>query len=342
MLAPPSRPEALRSRGTSALKTVACLAVLALAAFGLSPSPAVAQGERMTVTIGTGGVTAVYYPTGRAICRLVNKDRAKHGVHCLVKSTGGSVDNLNRLRAGEIDLGTVQSDWQHHAYHGTSKFEDVGPDKALRSVFALHPEPFTVVARADAGIARFQDLKGKRVNIGNPGSGQRLTMELVMEAFGWTLKDFALALELDSASQAKALCENKVDAIVMTVGHPSSSIKEATTSCGGVIVDISGPVIDGLIESHVYYRRAAIPEGMYPGMTKDARTFGVGATLVASARVPENAIYAITRSVFENFGTFKKTHPALAHLDKRGMFRESLSAPLHPGALRYAREAGLR
>ena len=181
------------------------------------------------VTIGTGGVTGVYYPTGGSICRLVNKDRASHGVRCTVESTGGSVYNINTIRAGELDLGVAQSDWQYHAYNGTSKFADAGAFTGLRAVFSVHPEPFTVVARADSGIRNLEDLKGKRVNIGNPGSGQRGTMEVLMDALGWDKSTFALASELKSSEQSKALCDNKIDAMVFTVGHPSGSIKEATT-----------------------------------------------------------------------------------------------------------------
>jgi len=128
------------------------------------------------ITIGTGGVTGVYYPTGGAICRLVNKGRKEHGVRCSVESTGGSVYNINTIREGELEFGVAQSDWQYHAFNGSSKFEEAGPFENLRAVFSVHPEPFTVVARADSGITNFEDLKGKRVNIGNPGSGQRGTM----------------------------------------------------------------------------------------------------------------------------------------------------------------------
>jgi hypothetical protein len=204
------------------------LAVLAGASL-LVGERAAAQEQRF-ITIGTGGVTAVYYPAGGAICRLVNRDRERHGIRCSVESTGGSVYNIDTLRGGELDMGVVQSDVQYKSLKGEDEeFKDQGPFEDLRAVFSLHAEPFTVVARADAGIAAFDDLKGKRVNIGNPGSGQRSTMEVVMAAKGWTMDDFALASELKSAEQAQALCANKLDAMVFTVGHPSGPIQEATT-----------------------------------------------------------------------------------------------------------------
>ncbi len=292
------------------------------------------------VTIGTGGMTGVYYATGGAICRLVNKTKKEHGIKCSVESTGGSVYNLNTIAAGELDLGVAQSDWQYHAYHGTSKFEGKG-NKNLRAIFSVHPEPFTVVARADSGIKKFQDLKGKRVNIGNPGSGQRGTMEVVMKALGWTNKDFKLASELKSSEQSKALCDNKIDAMIFTVGHPNGSIKEASTTCDAVLVDVTGPEIDKLVAEHDYYRKAVIPGGMYRGTDKDVHTFGVGATFVTDARVDADLIYNVVKAVFENFDQFKKLHPAFANLKKEEMIKEGLSAPLHEGAVKYYKEAGL-
>jgi len=300
-----------------------------------------ADNNNQHVTIGTGGVTGVYYPTGGAICRLVNKGRKEHKIRCSVESTGGSIYNLNTLRAGELDFGVVQSDWQYYAYHGTSKFSERGPFKDLRAVFSVHPEPFTVVARADSGIKTFEDLKGKRVNIGNPGSGQRGTMEVVMKAFGWNKNDFALASELKSAEQSQALCDNKVDAIVFTVGHPNGSIKEATTSCDSVLIEINGPAIEKLISANDYYRSATIPGGMYRGNETDIHTFGVGATLVTTAKISDKVVYQLVKAVFENFEDIKKLHPAFSNLNKEKMANDGLSAPLHPGAIRYYKEAGL-
>jgi hypothetical protein len=205
----------------------------------------------------------------------------------------------------------------------------------------VHPEPFTVVARADAGIETFGDLKGKRVNIGNPGSGQRGTMEVVMEAMGWTTDDFELATELKAAEQSAALCDNQIDAMVYTVGHPSGSIQEATTACDSVLVEVDNETIRQLVEDRPYYRMATIPGGMYRGNDDDTTTFGVGATFVTSADVSEDAVYTVVKAVFENFDDFQQLHPAFAVLKKEEMVSDGLSAPLHPGAEKYYREAGL-
>jgi TRAP transporter TAXI family solute receptor len=320
-------------------KTFGILLALFVAATFTSVSEV--KAEQQFVTIGTGGVTGVYYPTGGAICRFVNKGRKEHGIRCSVESTGGSVYNLNTIKAGEMDMGVAQSDWQYHAYNGTSKFEDQGPNKDLRAVFSIHPEPFTMVARADSGIKNFADIKGKRVNIGNPGSGQRGTMETAMEAYGIQKSDLTLVSELKAAEQSKALCDNKIDAMVYVVGHPNGSIKEATTSCDSILVNVDGPGIQKLINDTPYYRTATIPGGMYRGTDTDTKTFGVGATFVSSTKVPEEIIYNVVKAVFENFEDFKKLHPAFSVLKKEEMIKDGLSAPLHDGAIKYYKEAGL-
>ena len=323
------------------MKKIAISALATAAIVGLASYAPQAAAQQQFVSIGTGGVTGVYYPTGGAICRLVNKNRKEHGIRCSVESTGGSVFNLNALRQGELEFGVAQSDWQFHAFNGSSRFEDQGPFEGLRAVFSVHPEPFTVVARADSGIKTFDDLKGKRVNIGNPGSGQRGTMEVVMAAKGWTNRDFSLTSELKSSEQSQALCDNKIDAMVFTVGHPSGSIQEATTTCDTVLVNVTGTAIQGLVDDNAFYRTATIPGGMYRGNPDAVQTFGVGATFVSSTAVSDDAVYTIVKAVFDNLEDFKKLHPAFAVLRPEQMVTDGLSAPLHPGAERYYREKGL-
>ncbi len=314
------------------------VAVASIAGLAMALS---AQADQRFITIGTGGVTGVYYPTGQNICRLVNRDQAMHGMRCNAESTGGSVFNLNSISTGEMDFGVAQSDWQHHAYHGTDRFAEQGADTELRAVFSLHPEPFTVVVRADSGIETFEDIVGKRVNVGNPGSGQRGTAERLMAEYGWSMDDFSLASELPSREQGQALCDNRIDVILFTVGHPSAAIQEPIATCGARIVSVAGPVVDKLVDETPYYFRATLPAGMYPGQDNEIETFGVGATLVTSTRTSDNAVYHLTRAVFENFRTFKGMHPAFAVLEPENMISQGLSAPMHEGALRYYREAGM-
>ncbi|MGP9821588.1 TAXI family TRAP transporter solute-binding subunit [Salinarimonas sp. NSM] len=321
-----------------ALKSTLAAATMALALGGASTG-AIAQDQQF-VSIGTGGVTGVYYPVGGAICRLMNQTRRDHGIRCSVESTGGSVYNVNAIRGGDLDFGVAQSDVQYLAYNGEGQFADQGAQESLRSVFSLHPEPFNVLARAEAGIETFDDLEGKRVNIGNPGSGQRAIMDILMERKGWTNGTFALASELAPAEQSAALCDNNIDAFVYSVGHPNGSIQEATATCDAVLVDVTGDYVDALVEEFPYYFKAEVPGGLYPGTDEPTQTFGVGATFVTSADVSEDAVYTLVKSVFDNFDDFTALHPALATLDPETMISSGLSAPLHPGAERYYRERG--
>ncbi|MES9862115.1 MAG: TAXI family TRAP transporter solute-binding subunit [Candidatus Thiodiazotropha sp. LLP2] len=307
---------------------------------GLLLLPMICVGaEQQFISIGTGGLTGVYYPTGGAICRLINKGRKAHGIRCSVESTGGSIFNLNTIAAKELDFGVAQSDWQYHAYNGSSKFTRQGANKSLRAVFSIHSEPFTVMARKESGIEAFTDLKGKRVNIGNPGSGQRGTMEVLMGKHGWGKQDFKLASELKATEQARALCDNKIDTMVYVVGHPNASIKEAATACDTRLVSVKSEIVEKLIESTPYYAPASIPGGMYQGSDSDTPTFGVKATLVSSEHVDDEVVYQLVKTVFDNLDKFRRLHPAFEHLQAEEMLQGN-SAPFHNGAMRYYKEKG--
>jgi TRAP transporter TAXI family solute receptor len=307
-------------------------------AFALASTTMTVAQEKF-ITIGTGGQTGVYYVVGQSICRLLNRGTAEHSLKCTAPSTGGSVANINAIKAGDMDMGVAQSDAQFNAYNGKGDFEGDAFEN-LRSVFSVHPEPFTVVARADSGIETFADLKGKRVNIGNPGSGQYATMQVVMDALGWTNADFALASELRPAEQSAALGDNKVDAIIYTVGHPNGSIQEATSTVEAKLIPVTGPEIDKLVADNPYYAVATIPGGMYAGTDEDVQTFGVKATFVTSADVDDETVYQVVKAVFDNFDRFKGLHPAFANLKEEDMISQGLSAPLHPGAEKYYQERG--
>ena len=318
------------------LKTT--LALAATFALGLPALPAAAQQKFLT--IGTGGVTGVYYAAGGAICRLVNKDRAKHGIRCSVESTGGSVFNVNTIKAGELDLGFAQSDVQFNAAKGQAQFKDAGAYGDLRAVFSVHPEPFTVLARKEAGVKAFTDFKGKRFNVGNPGSGTRASMEELLSALGWNLGSFSLASELKADEHGAALCDNKIDGFFYGVGHPSANIQDPTTSCGAQLVPLTGAAVDKLVADKPYYAKVAIPGGLYPNNPNPTPTYGVLATVVASTKTPADTVYQVVKAVFDNFEEFKKLHPALAHLAPENMVKNGISAPLHEGAARFYKEKG--
>ena len=298
-----------------------------------------AGAQQQFVSIGTGGITGVYYPTGGAICRLVNKNRKEHGIRCSAESTGGSIYNINTVRAGELEFGVAQSDWQYLAYRGESKFKDKGAFKDLRAVFSVHAEPVTIIARDDSKIMNVTDLKGKRVNIGNPGSGTRGTWEVMEAALGWKREDLALAAGMKSAETSAAVCDGKIDAYFWLVGHPSALTQESIASCATHLVNADSPEIAKLIADTPYYRKATIPAGMYNN-AEDITTFGVGATFITSAKVPEEVVYVVVKAVFDNLDQFKKLHPAFKNLKAEEMIKDGLSAPLHAGAIKYYKEQG--
>ena len=293
------------------------------------------------VSIGTGGLTGVYYPTGGAICYLVNQVNQTDNIRCEIKSTPGSIYNLNALKSHVIDIAVIQSDWQHHAYYGTSIFKEQGPFTHLRSLFSVHSEPFTVLAREDAKITSFEDIKGKRVNLGVANSGQRATMDVLLNLYGWKKTDFAQVTELRPNEQAQALCDNKIDVIVYVVGHPNSSIKEATSACYTKLINVQGAKISELINTYPYYKSVTIPGNLYKGNAVPTNTFGVGATVVTTSDLSDDVAYQMVKAVFENHDKFAHLHPSFKGLTKPSMVSQYLTAPLHPGALKYYKEIGL-
>ena len=332
------------------MKKIGLMAIMLVSAAAIAagvsvPNDAAAQGKKRFIAIGTGGPTGVYFAAGNAICRLVHKEAAEgrkdgrqHGIRCSAPSTGGSTYNIGQIAQGELDFGVAQSDWQYHGYNCSS--DKVTCFKKLRSVFSVHPEPFHIIVGKDSGIKSWSDLKGKRVNIGNPGSGQRGTMEVLMEAHGTKTSDFAQATELTSTEQSKALCDGKIDAYGYTVGVPNAGVAVATDGCDARIISLNGDVEKKLVEKFPYYAFATIPKGTYKTTDSDVTTFGVMATFVASEDVAEADVYEVTRAVMENIEDFRKLHPAFANLDPKKMMSDGLSAPLHAGAAKYYKEKG--
>ncbi len=327
---------------SNALTGVLVAALILLSVLSL---PVRAAG-RVFITIGTGGPTGVYFVVGNSICRMVHKEAAEgrkqgrqHGIRCAAPSTGGSTYNIGNVKEGEFDFGVVQSDWQFHAYNGSSKFEGKQFDK-LRSVFSVHPEPFHILVGKNSGINSWADLKGKRVNIGNPGSGQRGTMEVLMAAHGTAIDDFQVATELTSTEQSKALCDGKIDAYGYTVGVPNAGVAVATDGCSAKIINLNSSVEKKLVAENPFYAFATIPKATYRTSTADVTTFGVMATFVTSADQPDDVVYEVVRAVFENIEDFRQLHPSFVNLDPARMITDGLSAPLHPGAVKYYKEKG--
>jgi TRAP transporter TAXI family solute receptor len=293
------------------------------------------------LSIGTGGITGVYYAVGGSICRLVNKETKDHGIRCSTESTGGSVYNVNTIRSGDMGIAIIQSDVQYLAHNGLGRFEKDGAFEGLRAVFAVHPEMVTLIARKDKNISNVEDLVGKRVNIGNPGSGTEAVWNAMWTTLGHSNDDLALAAQMKSSEGPAALCDDKVDVINWVAGHPLTGAQEAANSCEVNFVEVSGEKIDALVAENAYFNKAEIPGGLYKGTDNPTPTFGVGAVFVSSTNISADTIYEITKAVFENLDAFRKLHPALALLTPEDMINNAKSSPFHEGAIRYYKEAGL-
>jgi TRAP transporter TAXI family solute receptor len=323
----------MRIRSLVAAAVATCLGIASL----LPPAPA--QAQQRFITVGTGGIVGVYYPLGGAICRFVNAGRKDHNLRCAVESTGGSVFNINAVMTGAVDVGFAQSDTQYYAMKGIGTFKGK-PQPKLRALFSVYPELFTLVARQDANIRKFEDIKGKRINIGDPGSGTRSTMELVMREFGIAKRDLKRATEFEFIDMVPALCDNKIDAFVFVAGHPNAIFQDAATSCASSIAAVAGSPIDRLVAAHPFYAKAEVPGKMYRGTDSAQPSFGVMATVVVSADMPDATAYTITKAVFDNFDDFKKLHPAIASITQEGALQGN-TVPFHPGAVKYFKEKGL-
>jgi hypothetical protein len=311
--------------------------VAAAAATALTASIAGQAAEEQFISIGTGGVTGVYYPVGGHICGMINRDRSNHGIRCSAESTGGSVANINTIRAGEMEFGIAQSDTQADAYNGIGLFEG-NAYKGLRSVFSLHAEPIQILVREDANIKTLDDLVGKRVNIANPGSGSRVNADLIMAEKGWDKSTFRITAELRNSEQAQALCDGKFDATFWSAGLPNASTQEATSTCNVKILPIDGQFAADFLQKYPAYSEVTVPGGMFMGNDNDIVTLGPLGTLVSSDKVSDDVVYELTKAVFSNFNRFRRLHPALNSLEAKAMATNSLVAPVHPGAERYYRE----
>ncbi|WP_421862608.1 TAXI family TRAP transporter solute-binding subunit [Motiliproteus sp.] len=298
-----------------------------------------ASAQSKIISLGTGGVTGLYYPAGGALCRLVNQSRMEHGIRCAVRSTPGSVSNLQQVVSEQLDLGIAEAGQLHDAIQGRGHFDK--PLGELRTLFSLYTEYITVVARKDSGIDSFDDLLGKRINIGPKGSSQRTTLQLLMQARGWTLSDFPEVHQLEPAQQAQALCDGRIDATLYVVGHPSGAIKEALRDCDSRLLALAASDILTLSDQNPHYRSARLNGGYYAQGLADIDTAGVRATVISRADLPEQDAYAIVKALFERLPSFRRMHPAFQQLESAAMVNGPLAAPMHPGALRYFREAGL-
>ncbi|MDM5071507.1 MULTISPECIES: TAXI family TRAP transporter solute-binding subunit [Aeromonas] len=282
------------------------------------------------LTIGTGALNGVYYPAGGAICRLLNEDNANHGLHCAVQSTSGSLANLKELGQGKIQLALVQSDVVHHAAHGTGPFVGQPPNDRLRSLFRLHQESLTLLAGANSNINTLADIEGKRVDLGNPGSGERVTSQALLDAMGWQESSFAPVIPSSINNRLEGLCDGTLDAAFMVAGHPNQGIGDLTGRCKARIIPIEGEQIDRLLKNHPYYQRGRIGANLYPGQPSGVNTFAVTAELVALDSLPDTQVRTVRDVLTARLKQFTRLHPALTTLTLDSMLAEA-EVPRHPG-----------
>ena len=290
------------------------------------------------ITIGTGSVTGIYYTTGGSICRLVNKYKDST-IRCSIQSTEGSLYNLNSVNNKDLDFAIVQSDILYQASHNKNNFKNSSYSK-VKSIMAIYPELLTLVTKKDANINTIMDIKDKRINLGSSGSGNETTALTLFNEIGLTKNDLKEASSYNASEMSDALKNNKIDGYFYMVGHPTSTIKDSSSSVNIKIIPIENEITNKLIEKYPYFTKGNIPGGIYKGQVEDIPTFGVKAVLVVNEKVNEKIVYALVKAILENFDEFKKLHPAYSNITKESLL-EGISTPLHEGAKKYYEEIGL-
>jgi uncharacterized protein len=331
--------------GKSVLESLTRALAAATLAAGMNTSALSAGSEEeqhpQLVTIATGTPGGVYHPLGAAICRLFHFEERNDGLRCRSRGSKGSVANIEMLRERRAEFAIAQADLEQSAVASTGEFAAAGPAPELRTVLALHMEAFTILARGDLDLAGFKDLRGRRLGVGQPGSGQYASKDDLLEAFGLTLEDFASVVELDPVSQMDELCAGRLDAVFFFVGHPNGLVQDASIGCGIHLVPISGPEVEQLIHRKPFFVHTVIPGGLYRGIGLDTPTLGTRCVLLTTSGVPETTVYELVKAVFNRFEEFRQLHPVLRELTRADLVPRGLAAPLHPGAERYFRETGL-
>lgn len=313
----------------------------ALAAASLLCIAAAPATTPRTLVVGTGAVAGYAYPVAGAICRAANATRDKSGLRCAVESTDGSVSNLQRLATGDLDLAIVQSDWQRQFVTGTGKFQSAKPDTELRALLSLYPEVLAIVVRADSGIAGAEDLRGKRVVIGEPKQPPNPLFGDLLAAIDLDRKEFAQTVEMSLVEQGKALCEKRVDALATVVATPSPFLQQIAATCPIRLLEFKGEAIDQMLRTRPHLAAATVPANTYPGQAEPVASFGIRATLVTRSSLPEEAAENIVASVLAELDAIKRQHPVFAGIERSQLGTAALTAPLHPGARKILEKAGI-
>ncbi|MBR6531805.1 MAG: TAXI family TRAP transporter solute-binding subunit [Clostridia bacterium] len=299
-----------------------------------TPDADPAQGlSSVKINVGTGGTTGTYYGFCNTVATVLNE---KVGSQLTVMSSGASKANILDIDDGIVQMAIVQNDVMDYAYNGTSLFEKDGAVKSFSTLGAVYAEVCQVIARADSGIKTLADLKGKKVSVGDSGSGVEFNAQQMLGAYDITFEDIDKQ-NLSFQASADALKDGKIDAFFCTAGAPTVAITDLATTTEIVIVEIDAEHLAALQKDYGFYAEYKIPAGTYKGVDKDATTVAVKATFIVSNELSEQVVYELTKAIYENKDEF--THDKAKEMSLEYAV-SSISVPFHPGAEKYFKEVG--
>ncbi|APE45499.1 C4-dicarboxylate ABC transporter substrate-binding protein [Sulfitobacter alexandrii] len=309
----------------------ALIGTAALIALGFA-APATAQTQ---LSIATGGTGGVYYPMGGGLAEVINNH--VEGYSATAEVTGASVENMGLIATGDADLAIGLADTVAQAYEGTGRFE--GQQLPMvRGLASLYANMIHIVALADSGITSLDDLRGKRVSIGAPGSGTEVNTAAILEANGISYDDIE-EQRLNFNETADALANGDIDAGFWSVGAPTSSILNLSTTQDIVIIALTEEQLAAAREADATFAVTTLPGGTYTGVDEDISVLGIPNVLTVSSEMSDDLAYAITSSMFENIAELQAVHPA-ANQTTVEFTLDATPVPLHPGAIRYFEETG--
>ena len=310
------------------MKLFKALAVAATVA----AAPAAAQEQ---LSIATGGTGGVYYPMGGGLAEIINN--YVDGYSATAEVTGASVENMGLIATGDADFAIALADTVYQAYTGTGRFEGQGIP-ATRAIGSLYANMVQIVTLADSGIATLDDLKGKRVSVGAPGSGTEVNATTILNANGITDADFTPE-RLNFNETADALKNGDIDAGFWSVGAPTSSILNLATTDSIKVIALSAEQVAKARAAEAVMAPLSLPGGIYAGVPDAVSTIGIPNVLVVSADMDDDTVYAVTKAMFENIADLRAVHPA-ANETTVEFTMAATPVPLHPGAIRYYEEIG--
>ena len=307
--------------------------------------------EPQYLRMATGGIAGTYYPIGNLIAAAVSNPPGSRpcdkggscgvpGLVVVVESSNGSIDNVEMIGAGEVELALSQADIAYWAYHGTGPFAKTGPIRSLRAIANLFEETMHVVVRRDSGITGIGQLAGKRVSLGEPASGTLIEAKAVLAAYG--LDEFAIdARFLAPGAASLALAGGEIDAFFFVGGYPVGGVAELARTVDIALLPIEATQADELIAFYPFLARTVIPKGTYHGVA-ETPTIGVGAQLLVADGVDADLVYGITRALWHPHTRklLDRGHPKGREIKREGALI-GIGIPLHDGAERYYREVGM-